>query len=218
MMSGAENSFEEIEKPLGKSSTSDQESSDLINDQHLASESSATTMTNSTEDQAKIGQLNDLEFELAWKTRDEIICHLNLHKKLLSGLIIKADTREKLLKANNELVTTLMNLPLKVDDQLRGFESLESSLGDGLNEVVLDLSMNVKSRIMDTLVANHHILLGANSVASELKSKLIDQNNDLIYELLKLRPRTVSEGSSSQWKISLNSLNLPNQIHQSTIC
>ena len=190
-----------IEKPLGGSSTSVQ-SSDLIND--LVSESSATTMTNSTEDQAKIGQLNDLEFELAWKTRDEIIYNLNLHTKLLSGLIIKPDAREKIRKANSDLIVVLLNLPSKVDGRSRSLESFENSPDDvGLNEVLLDLSWDVKSRIVDTLIANYHVVLRTDSVASEFKSKLIDQNNYLICELLILKSRTVSKGSP-RWKSALN--------------
>ena len=148
-------------------------------------------MSNSTE------QLKDLEFEMAWKTRDEIICNLNQHTKLLSGLIIKADAREKMLKANNDLMATLMNLPPK-DGCSRSFESLEHDLSDGLNEVVLDLSLKVKSRIVDTLITNHHVvLLKADSSSSETNAKMIDQNNELICELLKLRSRTVSKGIES---------------------
>ena len=153
-------------------------------------------MTSST-DPVKTSRLNELEFELAWKTRDEIICNLSQHTKLLSGLLIKADVREKVRKANVDLVATLMNLPLKVDDRLKSFESLERN-PDGLNEVLLDLSWEARSSIVDTLMTNHQIaLLEADSVASECKSKLIDQNNDLIWELLKLRSRTVSKGNFS---------------------
>ena len=156
-------------------------------------------MTSSTEDQAKTGQLKDLEFEMSWKIRDEIMRNLNLHTKLFSGLIIKADAREKMLKANNELMATLMNLPPKIDGRSKSIESLERSPDDmGMNEVVLDLSLNMKSRIVDTLIANHHVvlLLDADSSSSVTNAKMIGQNNDLICELLKLRSRTVSKGSS----------------------
>ena len=45
---------------------------------------------------SETSQLEDFEFELGWKTRDEIVCNLIQHT-LLSGLILKADAREKML-------------------------------------------------------------------------------------------------------------------------
>lgn len=174
-------------------------------DQHSSSESSTTTMTGST-DQANAAQL---EFELAWETRDEIFRNLNEHTKLLSGLIIKPDARETMRKANVDLMATLMHLPLKVDGRSRSSESLQRSADDGpTNELLLDLSSDVKSRIVDTLITNHAVLLDADFVTSQFKSKLIDRNNDLASELLKLRSRAVSinspvsEGTSSNTNIS----------------
>ena len=189
------NTFEEIGlmRSVG-SSTSDLESVDLANsDQHsnsfefsLRSENSATTMTSSAKSE-------QLEFELAWTTRDEIICNLNRHTKLLSGLIVNADAREKMRKENNELVTVLMNLPVKVDGRLKNLESPERSPDEGVNEVVLDLSLKVRSRILDALTINHSVsLMEADTFSSERKAKLVDQNNELAYELLKLKARTVA--------------------------
>ena len=204
-MSETADSFEKIEfeqSALGESSTSDQESSELTNsDQHSASESSATTMNSST-DPEKTPQLKDVEFELGWKTRDEIVGNLSLHTTLLSGLIINADAREKMQKVNNDLVTTLMNLPLKVDGRTRSFESLGGSPDDGPNEVLLDLSSETRSKIVDTLMINHSlVLLNVESVSSKRKSELIDGNNCLIWELVKLRSRTVAiPGDSSASK------------------
>ena len=155
----------------------------------------SVNMTKS-EDQEKGGQLKQLEFELAWKTRDEIIYNLNQHTKVLSGLVLKADAREKMQKANNELVTVLMNLPPKVDGQLKSFESFKRSLDESLNEVVLDLSSEFRSRILDALTMNHSVsLMEEDSIANAFKSKLIDQNNELACELLKLRSRTVEISS-----------------------
>ena len=173
----------------GKSpATSDQQSADLTtSDQQSSGKSPATTMSSST---TKTVQLEDLEFELAWKTRDEIIDDLNQHTALLSGLTINSDTRKKLKKANRDLVTALMDLPVKDGDRSESFQ--EPKCRAGLNEMVLFLSANVKARIIDTLVANNVVLLlGADSVSSERKAKLIDQNTDLAYELLKLKPRAV---------------------------
>ena len=183
--------FEEIglmESDLGGSTNSDR---------HSSSESSEITMCSST-DPVNTAWLKNLQFELAWKTRDEIICSLNQHTKLLSDLIIKTDVREKTRKANGDLIVALLNLPLKVEDRLRSFDSLGHSPDDGSNDVLLDLGWMARSRIFDTLMTNHNIvLLEADSVSSECKSKLIDQNNDLAYELLKLRTRTVSKGNFS---------------------
>ena len=150
-------------------------------------------MTSST-DQAKTSQLKDLKFELTWKTRDEIMCNLNYHTKLLSGLIIKNDTSEKMRKVNGDLVVALMNLSVKADDgQSKSFESLERRPDDSSNEVLFELNSDVRSRILDTLMINHNVaLLESNSVPSEFKSKLIDRNNDLACELLKLGSRTIA--------------------------
>ena len=196
-MSESGDSFEKIEFEQFTLSrlVSNQESNDLINDdQH-----SVITMTSSA-NQVTL-QLEDLEFELAWKCRDEIILSLNRHTELLSGLIIKADARENLRKANNDLVATLMNLSVKVDGRSRSLESLGRSPDDGPNEVLLDLSSEVRSRIVDTLMINNSLALDGDSVSSECKAKLINRNHDLICELLKLRSRTVAiSGDSSASK------------------
>ena len=146
----------------------------------------------------KTVQLEDLEFELGWKTRDEIIGNVNQHTALLSGLTIDSETREKLKKVNRDLVAALMDLPVKGGGRSEGFESLESGPDGGLNEFVLYLSSEMKTRIVETLMANQHvILLGAKFVSSERKSKLIDENIDLGYELLKLKVRTGAIPSDS---------------------
>ena len=197
-MSELVDSFEKIEfeqsalaappisdQPSADLTTSDQQSADLTtSDQHSSGKSSATTMNSST-DQAKTSQQEVLEFELGWKTRDKIIGDLNQHRALLSGLIVGADIREKMRKANGDLMVELLNLPLKVDGR------------SNLNEVVLYLGVDVKSRIIDTLVANQHALLEADSVSSERKAKLIKQNTDLAYDLFKLNVRTGTIPSAS---------------------
>ena len=204
-MSESGDSFEEIglmQSCLsGSASISDQESSNLNNnDQHPSSENPANTMTNLTmsTDRAKTGQLKELQFELAWDTRRAIIDHLDQHTKLLSGLIIEADAGEAMRKANGDLMLVLLNLPVKVGGQWKRFESLERGPCKGQNEVVLELNPDVRSKIVDTLMTNHHVaLLAADSVENECKSKLIEQNNELICELLKLKSRTVAILSDS---------------------
>ena len=191
-MSETSDSFEKIEQSaLSGSSASGHESGDLtVNHQQSINESSATAMACST---LKTVQLKDLEFEIPWKSRDEIIAVLNQHTELLSGLIIQADAREKMQKANVDLVAALLNLSLKAGGRR------ESSADKGPNEVVLDLSADLKSRIMDTLITNHHYTLleaTPDSVSSECKTKLVDGNNELICELIKLRSRTVSKGTA----------------------
>ena len=152
----------------------------------------------SSADQAKTAQLKELVFELAWKTKDEIICNLNQHTKLLSGLIIKNDTMEKMRKVNGDLMAALMNLPVKVDGRSKSFESLDHSSDDGSNEILFELNSNVRSRIVDTLMTNHNVVqLESNSVASEFKSELINRNNNLICELVKLSSRTIAIPSDS---------------------
>ena len=203
-MSESGDSFEEIgfeqsafTGPISDQETDNQTVSSLTNltdsNQHSTGESSAITMTSP----ADPTQLEDNEFELAWKTREEIIGNLNQHTKLLSGLLITADKREKMQKANNDLMAILMNLPAKVDGRLKSSKSLEIRPDGDLNEVVLELSWEVRSRIMDTLIINHHVLRETSYISSERKTKLIDENNSLIYELLKLRTRTVAISGGS---------------------
>ena len=200
-MSESSDSFEEIEfeqSALSAPSTSEQESSGPTNNEQLSnSKSSATTMSGSTEDQTKSMQLEDLEFELGWKTRDEIMCTLSEHTTLLSGLIIQEDAREKVRKANADLIVKLLNLPLKVDGRWRSIESPECSPDGAPNEVLLDLSSEVRSRIVDTLMVNHNLaLLEVGSVSSECKAKLIERNSELIGELVRLRSRIVYKGTT----------------------
>ena len=164
--------------------------------QHSSGKSSATAMS-SPGDQAKTEQL---EFELTWKTKDEIICILHKYTTLLSGLIIEENAREKMRKPNVDLMSTLMNL--RVVGRSRGFEPLERNPSVGWNEVVLYLSSEFKSRIVDMLIANHYVvLLEPDSVSSEHKAKLVNQNDALICELIKLRVRTgaiTSDSSTSK--------------------
>ena len=157
-------------------------------DQH--SSSLAATMSSST-DSTKT-QLKDVEFELNWQTKDEIVGNLSQHTTLLSGLIVNEDSREKLRKANADLVVVLLNLPLKVDGRSRSFESLGHGPGDGPNQVVLDMTWVIRSRVLDALITNHHVALQVDSASSDCKSKLIEENNDLICELVKLKSRTVA--------------------------
>ena len=205
-MSESGSSFEKIEfEQSALSAPSTGESSDLTSsDQNSIDESWATTMSGSTEDQTKSMQLEDLEFELGWKTRDEIMCTLSEHTTLLSGLIIQEDAREKVRKTNADLIVKLLNLPLKVDGRWRGIESPECSPDGAPNEVLLDLSSEVRSRIVDTLMVNHNLaLLEVNSVSSECKTKLIDRNSELIGELVRLRSRIVSKGTAQTENLPL---------------
>ena len=197
--------FEKIEFQqiaLSGPSTGSNESGYLaVTRQQSTSEDSVSTMTNSMEQtmasSMETEQLKHPEFEMAWKTREEVIGNLNQHTKLLSGILITADAQEKMQKANKDLMATLMNVPLKVEGQLKNSKSPESRPDGDLNGLVLDLSWELKSRIMHTLILNHHVLMAASYVSSERKTKLIDQNTDLACELLKLRTRTVEVPSDS---------------------
>ena len=199
-MSECGDSFEEIGlmQPglSGSASISDQESNNLNN----------STMSNST-NQMNAAQLKELKFELTGKIRDEIIGNLSELTKLLSGLAVEPDARETMRKANGDLMVALLNLPVKADGRLRCSESLGQSSDDRPNhqpsdrsiEVVFELNSDLRSRIVDTLMTNHNValLLGADSVENECKSKLIEQNSDTICELVKLRSRTVAVPSDS---------------------
>ena len=171
-----------------------------LNDKH-SSESPANEMISSSNQvkasQVKATQAKDIELELGWEDRDTIIRSLNQHTKLLAGQTIKSDVRDEIKKANVELVATLMNLPMKID-QSQSSESVSAEGGPNEeNEVILDLSWEMRSKIVDALMTNHQIaLLDADSVAGEFKSKLIAQNNELACELFNLNSRKVSDRSS----------------------
>lgn len=174
----SEDSFQEIGlMPSDWISTSDPKLADLTN-------GDAMTV-----------QLKQFEFELAWATRNEIIKNLNQHTKLLSDQInVDANGQEKMRKANVDLMATLMNL--SVLDRPTGYKWSESEQYKSPSELMLDLSSELRSRIVDTLVTNNSIAL-LNLVPSELKSKLIDRNNELIAELNRLRARTVANSGDS---------------------
>lgn len=188
-MSETADSFEEIEFQQSGGSTSDQESSDFTDQQSSSSTTTMSSTMSSTE--MKTAQLKRLEFELSWDARDEIICNLNDHMRLLSGQTIKPDARETMRKVNCDLIVALLDLPVNVDDRSKRFESASSKP----NEVVLDLTWTIRSRILDALITNRQIaMLDGDSISNDFKSKLIDENQDLVYELLKLRSRTVAKG------------------------
>lgn len=190
----------ELDSSWSDSSISDQESSDLVNGpqhsdaQQSTGTSTITAMTSSTEPrlnfakqwQAMAEQSKSIEFELAWETRDEIISTINQHTKVLSGQVIRPEDREAMRVTNGDLVAELMCLPRIVEERLSGFGSLCGRPEDGLNEVVLDLNEETRSRIIDTLLSNHRIVLESECSSNECKSKQIDKNNKLITELLKL--------------------------------
>lgn len=153
-----------------------------------------------------------LEFELAWKVRDQIIHNLNQQSAILSGRIISEVGRENMKKANGDLLLALMNLPAKIGGLLRRFESVQRNPDEVLSEPVLELKLDLRLRIVNTLMINHHVaLLGADSVSSDFKSKLIDGNKNLIFELLELKstehhcaepmasePQTISESAANE--------------------
>ena len=181
------------------------ETSTVGSDQHSKNESMATTsglIDQAKTDQSKIGLVKTgklkadlpekLEFELSWDIRDEIISSLNQHTKLLSGLVINKEAREEIGQMNGDLIAELVSLPLKADGQLKSPKSLRRSPSNGPNEVALDLKWSDRLKIVNVLMTNHNIaLLEGDSVTSACKSKLIDQNNDLICELVRLRSRTL---------------------------
>ena len=144
-------------------------------------------------DQVNTAQLKELEFELAWKTRDEIIANLSEHTKLLSGMAAEPDARETTRNANGDLIVVLLNLPVKADGRSKSFQSLGQS-----SEVVFELHSDVRSRIVDTLMTNYNVAaLKTDSFSSEFKSNLVDRNSNLICELVKLKSRTIAVPSVS---------------------
>lgn len=207
----SEDSLEDIGlmRPDYDESIHDQSGVLTYSDLHSSKQSLATTSTGSTDE-----VMRQLELELVWERRDEIIASLSRHTQLLSGQVVNADARKKLQKENVDLVAKLMELPLKSANAAPSSSRQSNERTNGPNLMVLDLTCEARSRIVYTLMTNHQIALQSpNSVSSELKLKLIEQNNELACELLKLRSRAVaipddsSKGMLPEQKRSL--LNLP---------
>ena len=172
MMSDEEDlieSFEKIELDEFSScgpSASDQESGDLMDN---------------SKDPLNTWKPNDLGLELASSIRGKMISVLSYHTMLLSGMRSNADERKKLRKESGDLLTELINLPLRAG-------GLSESFGqdDGPKEVVLDLSWEDRLRVVDMLMLDI-AMLDASSVSSEFKSKLVDQSNHLIMKIFSLK-------------------------------
>lgn len=149
----------------------------------------------------------DIVYELTWSTRDYLIYSLNRYSQLLFGQALTADARNEIIELNLELLSILLGLPLQLqtpplNQQPSNLQSLNSKsemptqpeFAAESNEIVLDLHWRTRSRLIDSLATNHSLaVLHGQSVASEAKLKLVEQNNELVNILLKLPARMVPD-------------------------
>ena len=161
--------------------------------------------TSTSEASLKINQINEIIYELDWTTQNELISYLNYNSSLLFGKSISSDKRVTVLKKNVDFYDILTSLPLKsLKSNENRFSNDEITDDDHSNKIVLDLNYDLRSKIIEVLVANRSLVnLHGNSAINELKMQLINKNNDMINSLLQMGYRIVGNKIDSD----LNSIN-----------
>ena len=150
--------------------------------QHSTDESSTTQNEENVQSISK--KSTEPVYLLDLNTRDEIVVVLNRYSRLLCGGTTTVQTKEKLMNDNTNLYRALIDLPLK-------FDASDESHHSG---VALDIESSIRSQIVKTLFANHSLVFGGESVSEERKSKMVEQNNELVARMAKL-PIGVIDGS-----------------------
>lgn len=117
-----------------------------------------------------------------WTTRDRLIAtivqFIALHRANNTGLI-KAEQKERELKASQELVAKLMNLPVK-DDRSKDTEP---------NLPLLELEHSLRNQILINLIANNDRLQYGQQLASsndKNNQSQIDENFNMVQALTGL--------------------------------
>ena len=118
-------------------------------------------------------------FRLDWKAREKLIGLLNEYTYFLFSKKISTETKSVLMKANADLYLSLISLPLKSS-------AVSSDPVYHADEVVaFALDCETRSLIISTLAKNQS-LLSVDSSSAEMKSKVIEENNALVLQLMKL--------------------------------
>ena len=137
---------------------------------------------------------------------------LNQFSALLKGKIVSNQYKERLVEDNNELILILINLGLCLSDRPDGGRkcdeneiSSDQNGGDDqrfkkdekkkirlcesatANELVLELGQEARIQIIDQLITNQNVAITlSDSVVTEIKNNLVDENKKLIKSLLDL--------------------------------
>lgn len=156
-------------------------------------------------DQTSINdQTKDLVLELKWNERDLI----NLHLNQLSAFLLTAnrpEIKQMLMNTNNEILFLLSNLPLSnLNSKSTKFTS-DSGLNKKMktdqntsNDPTLEFAWTNRLRLIDHLILNKNLtILKADSIKSETKKQLLNENNKWIQVLQTLPVGIVIDGKLS---------------------
>lgn len=174
-----ESTFEELDYHSSSSSSlSGSSNEDLSNVRGVKNE------------QRPIRQASDVICELSWSVRDEIILHLNRHSALLVGKRVSTNAKKSMMKSNVQLLDQLMNLPMKTGDQTERSRLIDDRGAGGsneINEIILEIDWQAKTRLINCLTENHHFaILYSSSVSEESKLELVKHNKEAINSLMNL--------------------------------
>lgn len=188
-------SLEELKSSSSQSSDSN-DSIDLVNESAInvnEVNKNATNQSNDCKystDRRATDQIETKEepiFKLAWSTRDEINASLNRYTQLLCGEKAEAGlAKDNLMNDNVNLYQVLLNLPPKSDTSAKSCH---------LGRVTLDLDSEIRSQIIATLLGNHSLVAYEHLASEEDKIKMIERNNDLAIELMKLPFSVIADES-----------------------
>lgn len=124
---------------------------------------------------------------LAWTIRDAIILHLSHYSQLFCGENAEEEIKNQIANINLDLYRVLAGLPSKS----KGPDGSGSQ-----NKVALDLGFNGRLQIISTLFTNQDLLVDLESCSEEARKNMVERNNKLIFELLKLPISTINDSAN----------------------
>ena len=163
--------------------------------------------------------LKETILDLKWSVRNDIISNLYSHSSYLIKKI-SDNLKEEKMKANFELMQTLLNLPAANYETDRPKKRTKLDVDDAKSgEIILDLSWTDRDLIVDNLLKNHHcaimysslvprsvkvirlsivlcfncFLISNRSHLSSAQDGLTKENNQLVSILTNLRVRKTEE-------------------------
>lgn len=139
-------------------------------------------------------QLNNLFLNLKSSTRDSLISILVQFSSVLAGKSATSESKEKLLADNSNLIESLSNLQLRLDDDDENDEQPrkkvkreEATAAANQRELVFSIDWNTKSKIISLLLANKNFAFLNKTNSASIKNKLVKQNSLMIGTLLNLQ-------------------------------
>ena len=110
--------------------------------------------------------------------RDKIINNLIEFNALLCGETMTEDVQKRMLEDNQELALSFINLKLNQTNSTKTIDNDSTTM-----ELVFYLNRTIRLNLIDNLINNCIIFSGV-SISNENKTKLKDENNQLITQLL----------------------------------